>query len=496
MKNAVVYARYSSEKQNDQSIEGQLRICQQYAKSNDLNIVDVYIDKAISGKTDNRPAFQKLLADSATNVSWDIVLIYAIDRFGRNSIEIAVNKQKLIKNHKTLISATQRTSENIDGTKNLDGILLENMYIGLAEYYSAELSQKVKRGIYESHKKGLFTGGAMLYGYKAVNKRITVCEEEASVVNYIFSEYLYGKSMPIIARELNQKGFRNKNKLFNEVSLNLILKNKKYIGIAELKDGIYTDMYPPIVSKNLFDRVQWAIQNNRGGVKSKYADYILRKLCVCGYCGKMFVGESGRSHNGSLYHYYKCAGRKKLKICNKTIMKKSEFENTIIHALIKLLSTPENVSLIADAVLKIHKEKSIKITTLDTLIAEKAEAQKALDNIMNAIEQGIITNTTKERIEKYEKKLSEINAEIAVEEYNEQNKLTKSDVVEFLTNSIQKSPRAMLKTLVQRIVVYNEKCEIYCNYTNKTPPLTSTDKNQEIIHINYDSSDKNRGGAP
>lgn len=115
---------------------------------------------------------------------------------------------------------------------------------------------------------------------------------------------------------------------------------------------------------------------------------------------------------------------------------------------------------------------------------------------MNAIEQGIITNTTKERIEKYEKKLSEINVEIAVEEYNEQNKLTKSDVVEFLTNSIQKSPRAMLKTLVQRIVVYNEKCEIYCNYTNKIPPLTSTDKNQETIHINYDSSDKNRGGAP
>lgn len=111
---------------------------QKYAQDNDLQIVDTYIDRAMTGKNDQHAAFQKLLSDSEKPVTWEIVLVYAIDRFGRNSIEIAVNKQRLKKNRKTLISATQRTSENIDGTKNLDGILLENMYIGLAEYYSAE----------------------------------------------------------------------------------------------------------------------------------------------------------------------------------------------------------------------------------------------------------------------------------------------------------------------------------------------------------------------
>lgn len=120
MKLAVVYARYSSEKQNDQSIEGQLDICQKYAAQNGLEIVDTYIDRAMSGTNDQRPAFQQMLADCAKPVPWDIILVYAIDRFGRNSIEIAVNKQKIKKNHKTLISATQRTSENIDGSKNLD----------------------------------------------------------------------------------------------------------------------------------------------------------------------------------------------------------------------------------------------------------------------------------------------------------------------------------------------------------------------------------------
>lgn len=138
MKGAVIYARYSSERQNEQSIEGQLRICNQYAEANGLTILDTYIDRAMTGTNDHRPAFQQMLSDSEKPVPWDIVLVYAIDRFGRNSIEIAVNKQRLKKNHKTLISATQRTSENIDGSKNLDGILLENVYIGLAEYYSAE----------------------------------------------------------------------------------------------------------------------------------------------------------------------------------------------------------------------------------------------------------------------------------------------------------------------------------------------------------------------
>ena len=172
MKTAVIYARYSSERQTEQSIEGELRVCHEFAERNDLKIIDTYIDRVMTDTNDNRAAFQKMLSDSDRPQPWEIVLVYALDRFGRNSIEVAVNKQRLQKKGKILISATQRTSVNIDGTQNLDGIILENVLIDLSEYYSAELSQKIRRGQNESRLKGNFAGGKVPYGYTTANKKI------------------------------------------------------------------------------------------------------------------------------------------------------------------------------------------------------------------------------------------------------------------------------------------------------------------------------------
>ena len=134
MKNCVIYARYSSDRQTEQSIEGQLRVCYEFAARNDLNIVHEYIDRAMTGTNDNRKDFQQMLSDSEHTKEWEICLVYALDRFGRNSIEQAINKYKLQKTGKIVISATQKTSRNIDGSQNLDGIILENMYVGMAEY--------------------------------------------------------------------------------------------------------------------------------------------------------------------------------------------------------------------------------------------------------------------------------------------------------------------------------------------------------------------------
>lgn len=177
----------------------------------------------MTGRNDQREAFQKMLADSDQSQSWEIVLVYALDRFGRNSIEVAINKQRLKKNGKILISATQRTSTNIDGSQNLDGIILENVMIGISEYYSAELSQKVRRGQIENLKKGKWLGGQILYGYKAENKRLVIDEEKAKIVIYIFEQYFAGKIVPDIIKDLTEKGIYHLGKPFKKCVLYYIL---------------------------------------------------------------------------------------------------------------------------------------------------------------------------------------------------------------------------------------------------------------------------------
>ena len=155
MKTAIIYARYSSERQSEQSIDGQLRVCNDFAQRNGLKIVGTYIDRAMTGTNDHRAEFQRMLSDSDTTKEWDIVLVYALDRFGRNSIEIAINKQRLKKNGKILISATQRTSQNIDGSQNLDGIILENVMIGIAEYSCGIISKNQTRSARKQRKRQL-----------------------------------------------------------------------------------------------------------------------------------------------------------------------------------------------------------------------------------------------------------------------------------------------------------------------------------------------------
>lgn len=164
MKSAVIYARYSSEKQTEQSIEGQLRECNAYAERNDIVVVDTYIDRAMSGKSDQRKNFQKMLRDSSKR-AWDMVLVYKLDRFSRNKYEMAMHRKTLRDNGIKLVSAM----ENIPDTP--EGIILESLLEGMAEYYSAELAQKVRRGMHETRLKGNFTGGHVLYGYKIVNKK-------------------------------------------------------------------------------------------------------------------------------------------------------------------------------------------------------------------------------------------------------------------------------------------------------------------------------------
>ena len=125
MKKAVIYARFSCERQTEQSIEGQLSICYKYAERNGITVVGEYIDRAISGRTDDRPDFQRMLHDS-DSAEWEYVIVYKGDRFARNRYDSAINKHRLKENGVRVLSAT----EGIPDTP--EGIMLEAVLEGYA----------------------------------------------------------------------------------------------------------------------------------------------------------------------------------------------------------------------------------------------------------------------------------------------------------------------------------------------------------------------------
>ena len=256
MKSAVIYARYSSERQSEQSIEGQLRVCNEFAERNGLRIVGTYIDRAMTGTNDHRAEFQRMLSDSDTPQEWDIVLVYALDRFGRNSIEIAINKQRLQKNGKILISVTQRTSQNIDGSQNLDGIILENVMIALPNIIPPSFPKRLSADRTRAGEKGNFVGGGIAYGYKVVDKKIVVNEDEAEAVRYIFDQYASGMVAREIIEILHRRGLSHRGKPFLPNAIYQILRNTRYIGVYYHNEKKYTNAFPPIVATELFNTVQ------------------------------------------------------------------------------------------------------------------------------------------------------------------------------------------------------------------------------------------------
>ena len=311
---AVIYARYSSDNQREESIEGQIRECTAYAEKNGITVIKHYIDRAFSAKTDNRPEFQQMIKDSGKKL-FDVVLVWKFDRFARNRFDSANYKMILKKNGVHLISVMEPIAEGSQG------ILVETLLEGMAEYYSAELSEKVIRGQTENALKGKCTGGTGTIGYKIDEDKFYHLDPLTSpLVLEAFQRYDNGEKMVEIVNFLNDKGVRNmQGGKMTHSSVNTMLKNRRYIGELSFRDIVVPDAIPAIVPKDLFDRVQKRMDKNKRAPACGKADeeYLLTTKLFCGKCGALMFGESGTSATGRTYYYYKCANVKRRKGCNK-----------------------------------------------------------------------------------------------------------------------------------------------------------------------------------
>lgn len=460
MKTAVVYARYSCDRQNEQSIDGQLRVCQDYADKNNIIILDTYIDKAMSGTNDDREDFQRMLKDSDKKL-WDYVLVYKLDRFSRNKYEMAIHRKRLKDNGIAIISAM----ENIpDGP---EGILLESLLEGMNQYYSEELSQKTKRGMNETRLKGNFIGGLVNYGYERDGQKLKINPDEAEILKQIFSDYANGKKACDIVRELNNKGLKNKDKPFLATSIYGFLRQEKYTGIYRVNGDVFDKIYPPIIDTDTYAIVKKRIDANKYGKHVDDVIYTLKGKVYCGFCGKPIVSYSGKSHTGNMIRYYKCRSIKERTNCKNKLIQKEVLENIVNKAILKTLDNSKNLSTLVDKILDVHEKRVNAHTALNSLKNELATVNKSLANIMSAIEKGIITETTKTRLEELESAKHDVEAKIAIAKTKERLHITKEDIIKYFKYSLEQCPQTMIDLLVKRVDYYNDKIEITFNYTKQ-----------------------------
>ena len=390
---AVIYARYSSDNQREESIEGQIRECTAYAEKNGITVIKHYIDRAFSAKTDNRPEFQQMIKDSGKKL-FDVVLVWKFDRFARNRFDSANYKMILKKNGVHLISVMEPIAEGSQG------ILVETLLEGMAEYYSAELSEKVIRGQTENALKGKCTGGTGTIGYKIDDAKFYHLDPlTAPLVLEAFQRYDNGDKMVEIVNFLNDKGVRNMlGGKMTHSSVNTMLKNRRYIGELSFRDIVVPDAIPVIVPKDLFDRVQKRLDKNKRAPACGKADeeYLLTTKLFCGKCGALMFGESGTSATGRTYYYYKCANVKRRKGCNKKTVQKDWLEDLVVRETMKLIQDDAVIDKIVQLVMDVQNQEN---TTIPLLEKQLREVNKKLDNLMKAIEDGLYTRTTKERLE-------------------------------------------------------------------------------------------------
>lgn len=492
---AVIYARYSSDNQREESIEGQLRECTAFAEKNGITVLRHYIDRAFSARTDNRPEFQNMIRDSGKKL-FDMIIVWKLDRFARNRYDSARYKATLKKNGVKVVSATEVISEGAEG------IILESVLEGYAEYYSADLSEKVVRGMTENALKCKYNGATVPIGYRIDSEQhFQIDPLKAPFVLEAFKRYDEGATMTQIRDWLNAQGVKNsRGQPITYNNIQRLLSNRRYIGEYSYRSIIVPDGIPMIVPKELFDRVQEKLEKNRKAPARHKAedDYLLTTKLFCGYCGAYLCGESGTSRTGLVHHYYKCVSVKKKRTeCHKKPVRKDWIEDLVVRETMKMLMDDAAIEAIVSKLMELQDRENVNLPLYERQLHE---TETAINNLLNAIQQGILTKSTKARLEELESARDELENRIACE------KLAKPKIsAEFMTFWLhrfrqldvkQKSHRKMLiDVFINAIFLYDDKMVITFNYKEGTETI-AFDTLKEALSEQASGSDLDCLAAP
>ena len=500
---AVIYARFSSHNQKEESIEQQVSECKLYAASNGYTVIDIYSDAAISGKTENRTQFQRMKND-AKKGKFAVIIAYKSNRIARNMINALNFENEMEKLGVRVCYAKEEFGNNAAGRFALRTMMNVN------QFYIENMAEDVKRGMTDNAEK-CKVNGPVPYGFKATKDGYyEINPFEAEVVREIFNRTLQGDTFTDIADSLNERLIKTRlNRQWTSRSFQSMLKNERYIG-TYIFDKIRTENgIPAIIEKEVFLAVKEKLENkpNPQGRHRENGDYLLSGKLYCGECGKLMMGLSGTSKSGELHCYYACVGKKEeINRCHKKNVRRDEIETKVAAAVQKYILQDDVIHWVADTVIEFQNAHSNK-DEIKRLQSELSEVKKKINNIVDAIESGIITATTKERLETLETDRSKIEGQIALKKA-EMPVVERDKILEWM-NSFdgadihdKKIQAQLFKTFVKKVYLYDDGRAriVFDMYNNsntdidiRTLDIGSNDFGDNVRLREKEGHQKNRG---
>ena len=485
-KSAVIYARFSSDKQRDESIDDQLRVCRAFCERQGYEIAGEYSDRAMSGTTDHRPAFLRMI-DEADGV--DYVVVYKMDRFSRDVYDAAIYKKRLAEKGARVVSAT----ENVPDTP--EGIILEKLLEGMAAFYSKQLAQNVRRGMEGNALKGK-SNGYRIFGYRTdpETRRYVVDEAEAGIVRDVFRRYIAGETLNSIGTMYGERGV--KSRFGNPVGYSWaqnIIHNEAYIGVYEWGGVRNPDGIPPIIDYATFDAAQHSTRRKVRAMEN-FDVYPLTGKLFCGLCGDPMHGMSARGKSGKKYLYYRCkdAG------CRRPI-RKEILEEAIQREIIAVIDDEGTARALARHIVEAYggsDDNAVKACE-DAISANK----KAQSNILKAIERGIVPEGTEERLEALSREMDALKAEHG-RLMAERMELDEDTLTEFFLHGFKADDSIVLGGFLNNVYLFDGYAVATLNFRGETNGLAEVRialdelKAEKEKNPSGEGFDCNRFGAP
>lgn len=464
--NAVIYARYSSQNQTEQSIEGQLRDNYAWAKQQGVTVIGEYIDRALTGTKDTRPDFQRMIADAASE-KFEMVIVWKLDRFARNRYDSAVYKAKLKKHGVKVVSVMERI------TDSPEGIILEGLLESMAEYYSANLSENTKRGKRETAIKGHWNGGHPPLGYKLMDHRLVADAKTAPIVRYIFERYAAGVCKKELIAELEEKGVRTYyGRPLTYASFNSVLRNPAYIGKSTYKGEVVEGLSEPLIDEKIFYKVQEQIKARSRAPAARKAkvDYLLSGKAFCGECGEPMVGIGGTSRSKHVYHYYRCSHHKHPFNCRKRNERKDVVERFVVEQTLLFVLTPDRMDYIAKAVVAEYK-KEFSDTQVQELKAAISRIETELEKLVDALTDApkVARQRIYDRMESLEAQKADLQESAARLSVASRIALTEEEVLAWMKQFCngdagdEEFSKRIIDVFVNSVYLYDDRTVIFYN---------------------------------